>query len=81
MRDEVAVAVAFGPLFTKMSAMPLTISSLKSLRQCVVFQLLKPIGGVRARPSSFMGCWARAAGAMRVPAAMRAATAAVRHLR
>src|SRR5687768_15540731 len=35
-----------------MSAMPLTIASLNSGRQSVEFQLLKPIGGVRARPFS-----------------------------
>src|SRR5438105_3380012 len=33
-----------------MSAIPLTIASLKSGRHSVEFQLLKPIGGVRARP-------------------------------
>ena len=41
---------AFRPLATKMSAMPSTIVSLNSARQWVEFQLLKPIGGVRARP-------------------------------
>ena len=41
---------ALRPLATKMSAIPLTIDSLKSARHCVEFQLLKPIGGVRARP-------------------------------
>src|SRR5690349_11284473 len=32
--------------------MPLTMSSLKSAPQCVAFQLLNPICGVRARPLS-----------------------------
>src|SRR5215211_6981927 len=33
-----------------MSMIPRTIASLKSSRQPVVFQLLKPIGGIRASP-------------------------------
>src|SRR2546430_14514474 len=36
---------ALRPLATKMSAIPLTIASLKSARHWVEFQLLKPIGG------------------------------------
>src|SRR2546430_7367237 len=35
---------------TKMSAIPLTMASLKSALHLVEFQLLKPIGGVRANP-------------------------------
>src|SRR6476620_8992434 len=60
-----------------MSAMPLTMASLKSARQAVLFQLLKPIGGVRASPfSSADAGWAVSATApARVsPAAARAET-------
>src|SRR2546430_15896637 len=35
---------------TKMSAIPLTMASLKSALHLVEFQLLKPIGGGRAHP-------------------------------
>src|SRR6266508_4524146 len=41
---------ALRPEETKMSAIPFTIDSLKSARHSVEFQLLKPIGGVSARP-------------------------------
>src|SRR3954466_11080004 len=65
------------PRATKMSAMPLTMASLKSARQAVLFQLLNPIGGVRANPfSSADAGWAVSATApARVsPAAARAET-------
>ncbi len=38
-----------------MSAIPLIIASLKSAPQWVEFQLLKPMGGVLARPSGSRG--------------------------
>src|SRR5215216_6305375 len=62
-----------------MSAMPLTIASLKSARHCVVFQLLKPIGGVRARPlgSANAGCGGEAASVINPAAAPVAAAVAV----
>src|SRR2546427_7511140 len=41
---------SLSPDETKMSAIPCTIDSLKSARHSVEFQLLKPIGGVSARP-------------------------------
>src|SRR5689334_6858648 len=65
---------AFRPLSTKMSAMPLTIASLNSARQAVVFQLLKPIGGVGARPSG-RAC---AAGATRTALTIVVSTAGAR---
>src|SRR5215211_1206324 len=62
-----------------MSAMPLTIASLKSARHCVVFQLLKPIGGVRARPlgSANAGCGGEAASVINPAAAPATAAVAV----
>src|SRR5437764_3447911 len=56
-----------------MSAMPLIIDSLNSARHCVEFQLLKPIGGVFARPLSHAsaGAWTVAS-----PAAESVITAA-----
>ncbi len=53
--------------------MPLTMDALKSARQWVEFQLLKPIGGVRASPSARAGAAGVSAGAARAGAARPAA--------
>lgn len=64
--------------------MPSTMAASKSARQCVEFQLLKPIGGVCASPSASAGDSAvpsATAGAARPAEHSRAAASAPTTLR
>src|SRR5947208_16821705 len=58
-----------------MSAMPFTIDSLNSARHCVEFQLLKPIGGVRANPLSRAAAGLAVRATSAIPPAARPAAA------
>src|SRR5438045_9243219 len=58
-----------------MSAMPFTIDSLNSARHCVEFQLLKPIGGVRANPLSRAAAGLAVRATTAIPPAARPAAA------
>src|SRR6266498_2657023 len=74
----VAVAsVSRKPCRTNASAIPLTNVSLNSGRHCVKFQLLKPIGGVRARPFSSASAGTGLLTTYTVEAVRLAATSAV----
>src|SRR4051794_20050425 len=74
------------PSDTNESAMPRIVVSLNVLLQWVVFQLLKPIGGVRARPFSRAAAdvgWSRSTvtGTAPIPVASSSAVSVPRILR